>query len=96
MTQVFFQRSNPDNNYILAKVANTGMIWPNDDFFCFKGLVDAGVRTVYHLSDGLSLSSSFVYEFIANDQYREDGVPENLHFVALNNYHVDFGLVLCL
>ena len=95
MTSIFFQRSNPDNNYILAQVANTTKTWPTMDpeFYCFKGIMDFGAKTVYHLTDYLTVSATAVYEFIANDHYREGEVsPEGWLYPWLSNWHFDIGL----
>ena len=94
MVELFFQKSNPDNNYILAQVANTGKTWPKMDpeYYCFKGIIDIGARTVFNLFDGMSVSTSLVYEYIANDHYREgEVIPEGEVYAWLSNWHFDLG-----
>jgi len=99
MAELFFQRSNPDNNYILAQVANTGKTWPKKDpeFYCFKGILDFGARAVVNLIDGLSVSASLVYECIASDRYRDgEEIPPEALFVCINNWHFDLGFTYSL
>lgn len=99
MSEFFFQKSNPDNNYILAQVANTGKTWPKMDpaFYCFKGILDFGARTVVNLLDGLTVSASLVYEYIANDRYRDgEIIPPGEVYAWLSNWHFDVGFTYSL
>ena len=99
MAEIFFQRSNPDNNYILAQVANTGKTWPKMDpaFYCFKGIIDVGARAVVNLLDGMTLSGTLVYEDIANDRYRDgEVIPEGEVYAWLSNWHFNLGFTYSL
>ena len=99
MAEIFFQRSNPDNNYILAQVANTGKTWPKMDpaFYCFKGIIDVGAKAVVNLFDGLTVSASLVFDRIVNDRYRDgEEIPPGEFFVYVNNWHFDLGFTYLL
>jgi hypothetical protein len=99
---LYVQRSNPDNNYIYAKMvgssATTGYEGSTEwnYFSSFKASFALGLETDYFLDDHLTLHGALVYNMVLNDRYKQDedgtvslSIGEN---TVLHNFRAEFGL----
>jgi hypothetical protein len=83
-TNFSLYRVNPDNNYIYVQAINsTPDENPPDISFSFKANFTLGVESMYFITDSLSLSGGFFYNYIINPRY-EFGTE-------INNFQFTFG-----
>ncbi|GHV79699.1 hypothetical protein AGMMS49944_14900 [Spirochaetia bacterium] len=70
-SSLFFQRNNPDNNFLYSKAVNASASpeLENKYFKSWKANFNVGVSTKYFLLDQLSIGGGFVYNLIINPYY---------------------------
>jgi hypothetical protein len=80
-SSLFFQRNNPDNNFIYSKaIYETATPELEEKYFTsWKANFAVGINTNYFLTNAFSLGGGFVYNLIMNPQY----------YLTKSNYWLD-------
>ena len=92
----YVHRTNPDNNYLYSKVAQTPLDTDayNKYFFSYKTTFALGATADYALSSHFWLHGGVVYELVLNALYKTDA-PVDQRFdkdMVLNNFRGEFGI----